>query len=63
VAFNRPTEQLPRYLKNMEEAGFAEASLAGAERIWRQVPGRKWHARQMGKTNSSNEVVLIHRAV
>jgi DNA modification methylase len=63
IAFNRPTEQLPRYLKNMEESGFAEVSLKGAERIWRQVPSRKWHARQMGKTNSSNEVVLIHRAV
>ena len=63
IAFNRPADQLPRYLKNMEEAGFEEASLQGAERIWRQVPGRKWHARQMGKTNSSNEVVLIHRAV
>ena len=63
IAFNRPVDQLPRYLKNMEEAGFAEVSLEGAERIWRQVPSRKWHARQMGKTNSSNEVVLIHRAV
>jgi hypothetical protein len=63
VAFNRPEEHLPRYLRNMEEAGFEEVSAGGnAERIWRQVPGRKWHARQMGKTNSSNEVALIHRA-
>jgi hypothetical protein len=63
IAFNRPADQLPRYLANMELAGFSEASLEGAERIWRQVPGRKWHARQKGKTNSANEVVLIHRAV
>ena len=63
IAFNRPTDQLPRYLANMEQAGFSEVSLSGAERIWRQVPGRKWHARQRGKTNSANEVVLIHRAV
>lgn len=62
IAFNRPSEQLPRYLRNMESAGFTEVSLKGADRIWRQVPGRKWHARQMGKINSSNEVVLIHRA-
>jgi hypothetical protein len=62
IAFNRPEDQLPRYLANMKAAGFEEVSLDGADRIWRQVPGRKWHARQMGKTNSSNEVVLIHRA-
>jgi DNA modification methylase len=63
VAFNQPERQLPRYLRNMEEAGFEELSAGGdAERIWRQVPGRKWHARQLGKTNSSNEVALIHRA-
>ena len=61
VAFNRPDEQLPRYLANMEEAGFAEAGPDG--RIWRQVPNRKWHACLNGKTHSSNEVVLIHRAV
>lgn len=63
VAFNRPGEHLPRYLENMEAAGFAEVSMPTDERIWRQVPGRKWHARQKGKTNSSKEVVLVHRAV
>jgi len=63
VAFNRPSEHLPRYLDNMEAAGFAEVSVGAGMRIWRQVPGRKWHARQKGKTNSSKEVVLIHRAV
>ena len=62
VAFNRPAEQLPRYLDNMRLAGFAEVSVGADGRVWRQVPGRKWHARQMGKINSSNEVVLIHRA-
>jgi len=63
VAFNRPGEQLPRYLDNMQAAGFAEVSIGSDGRIWRQVPGRKWHARQRGKTNSANEVVLVHRAV
>lgn len=68
VAFNRPEEQLPRYLANMETAGFREVSVeseftAGDRRIWRQVPNRKWHATFIGKTHSSNEVVLIHRAV
>ncbi len=63
VAFNRPAEHLPRYLENLEVAGFAEVSVGAGNRIWRQVPGRKWHARQKGKTNSSQEVVLIHRAI
>jgi DNA modification methylase len=63
VAFNRPNDHLQRYLENMEAAGFDEVSVGRAGRIWRQVPGRKWHARQKGATNSSKEVVLIHRAV
>ncbi len=62
VAFNRPEDQLQRYLRNMRIAGFAESKL-GNSRIWRQVPNRKWHATLMGKTNSSNEVVLVHRAL
>jgi DNA modification methylase len=63
VAFNRPADHLPRYLENMEAAGFAEVTVGARTRIWRQVPSRKWHARQKGRTNSSNEVVLVHRAV
>jgi DNA modification methylase len=68
VAFNRPEAQLPRYLDNMKAAGFAELSIDGTNamadrRIWREVPHRKWHATLNGKTHSSNEVVLIHRAV
>lgn len=62
VAFNRPNDQLPRYLRNMRDAGFEELQSSEA-RIWREVPNRKWHARLMGKTHSSNEVVLVHRAV
>jgi hypothetical protein len=62
VAFNKAEEQLPRYLENMEQAGFAEVP-AGDNRIWRQVPQRKWHATFIGKTDSANEVVLVHRAV
>jgi len=62
VAFNRPDEQLPRYLENMRAAGFAELR-TGNSRIWREVPHRKWHATLVGKTHSSNEVVLVHRAV
>lgn len=68
VAFNRPEGQLPRYLENMQAAGFAELSAdddftAVERRIWREVPNRKWHAALKGKTHSANEVVLVHRAV
>jgi DNA modification methylase len=63
VAFNRPDDQLPRYLANMQAAGFEEAATGKHERIWRQVPHRKWHARLKGITHSANEVVLVHRAV
>jgi len=62
IAFNRPAVQLPRYLENMAEAGFDEIALSH-RRIWRTVPGRKWHARQLGRTNSSKEVLLVHRAI
>jgi hypothetical protein len=61
IAFNRPADQLPRYLANMEAAGFAEVATEG--RIWRQVPNRKWHATLRGKTHSAREVVLVHEAV
>jgi len=62
VAFNRPDEQLRRYLRNMRAAGFAEVK-TGNDRIWREVPHRKWHAALAGRTHSSNEVVLVHKAV
>ena len=69
VAFNNPAYQLGRYLSNMAAAGFEEVALAnpgkmeGEERIWREVPNRKWHAVTKGRTHSSREVVLVHRAV
>jgi len=63
VAFNRPEDQLPRYLANMDVAGFAEISVGSGTRVWRQVPHRKWHAALRGRTNSANEVVLVHRAI
>jgi hypothetical protein len=62
LAFNRPEDQLPRYLANMENAGFVEVR-HGRPRIWRDVPNRKWHTALLGSTPSANEVVLIHRAI
>lgn len=66
VAFSDPDTQLPRYLANMDAAGFAEARIQSAGeggRIWRIVPGRKWHAALKGQTASAREVMLVHRAV
>jgi len=62
LAFNRPDQQLARYLSNMQAAGFAEVKTA-KPRIWRSVPNRKWHANSKGATSSASEVVLIHQAV
>lgn len=62
IAFSNPTRHLPRYLANMEKAGFSEVR-AGRRRIWRRVPSRRWHATLKGALNSAREVVLIHRAV
>lgn len=62
VAFAEPERQLRRYLGVMERAGFCEARDDGARRIWRDVPGRKWHACFKGQLSSSREVVLIHVA-
>lgn len=62
IAFSEPQRQLARYLNSMREAGFNEIRLEGRYRTWRQVPGRRWHANLKGKTSSSREVVLVHRA-
>jgi hypothetical protein len=65
VAFSEPESQLSMYLENMRAAGFEEMILPGhcRQRIWRDVPSRKWHASLKGRTSSSREVVLIHQAV
>jgi DNA modification methylase len=67
LAFSKPNEHLPRYLSNMQIAGFDEVPLPQIsattdERIWRNVPNRRWHAALKGNTASSKEVVLIHKA-
>lgn len=65
IAFSDAESQLPLYLANMRIAGFKEMKLAGGnqDRIWRDVPSRKWHASIKGRINSSREVVLLHVAV
>jgi DNA modification methylase len=69
ISFNDPRKYLPLYLQNMEKADFEEIFPTGlrkngaARRIWRQVPNRRWHASLQGKTSSSREVVIVHRAI
>ena len=65
VAFSRPEEQLPLYLAVMEKCGFREHFLSqhldsSDGRLWRDVPGRRWHANKKGSLGSSQEVVLLH---
>lgn len=67
VAFSEPVWQLPRYLGVMERCGLREVRLpehhgiAEDGRLWRQVPNRKWHAKQQAKAPGACEVVLIHK--
>jgi hypothetical protein len=61
VGFARPEEQLPAYLKVLKDTGFEEVDLGVPDRLWRQVPNRKWHADFVGETAGSREVVLVHR--
>jgi hypothetical protein len=69
IAFADVEEYLPPYLGNMNAAGFEEVgntrdtSRAREDRIWRDVPNRKWHAVLKGRTSGSREVVLIHKAM
>lgn len=68
VAFSDPGTQLPEYLVTLERAGLKEVFFsrrfgeAAGNRVWREVPNRKWHANSKGLTRASREVVLIHRA-
>jgi len=62
VGFSNSNVQLPLYLKAMEQAGYQEIfplSAAG-ERLWRDVPNRKWYTNIRDKWDSSREVLLFH---
>lgn len=63
VAFSEPDWQLPKYLEVMERAGLVEMGSQDADedRIWRDVPNRKWHAERQSRKSGSREVVLFHR--
>jgi hypothetical protein len=67
VAFSQPEWQLPAYLGKMAEAGYRELTplcdhgCLFEGRVWRQVPGRKWYAKNRGEIPASKEVMLFHR--
>lgn len=61
VAFSDPEWQLGRYLDALAAAGLEEVSQAEQERLWRDVPNRRWHAMSQAKHSSAREVVLFHR--
>jgi hypothetical protein len=65
VAFSSPDWQLRAYLAMLERAGFRESLECvpndDGNRMWRQVPNRKWYASWRKSIPSSSEVVLFHR--
>ncbi|MCC6574622.1 MAG: hypothetical protein IT462_12635 [Planctomycetes bacterium] len=63
VGFSDPTEMSRRFIQVIEAAGFTEFSneLASSDRLWRQVPGRKWFARSQANHNASKERLLLFR--
>jgi DNA methylase len=63
VGFAEPRRQLRKYLRAMEHAGFEEFRSENLRRLWRPVPGRKWHAVQRPQSPASREVVLVHQVV
>ena len=67
IAFSDVDWQLPKYLQVMEHCGLVEDRPWGITesdgRLWRDVPNRKWHARQKSHSPGAREVVLLHRKV
>lgn len=61
VAFSQPEWQLEKYLSTLEDAGLREVQTGADDRLWRDVPNRRWHALNQSKHSSSKELVLIHR--
>jgi len=64
LAFSDPKDQLNRYLRLLNDAGFDEIFLNpffSKKRIWRDIPNRKWYTELQNKRNNCKEVVLIHK--
>jgi hypothetical protein len=61
VAFSEPDWQLGRYLDALTNAGLEEISPGEQDRLWRDVPNRRWHALSQAKHSSARELILFHR--
>lgn len=61
VAFSDPEWQLGSYLEALSSAGLEEVSRGEQDRMWRDVPNRRWHALSQEKHSSAREVVLFHK--
>jgi hypothetical protein len=61
VGFADVKAQMPLYLAAMNDAGFREWTPPSSDRLWRQVPNRKWYARLQGPVDASSELLLFHR--
>jgi hypothetical protein len=62
VGFSEMESQLPLYLESMRLAGYREVFpvTRRGQRLWREVPNRKWYAKDRQSTHSSLEVLLFH---
>jgi hypothetical protein len=62
VGFSDSNVQLPLYLKAMQKAGYKEIFplSAGGERLWRDVPNRRWYTNIGEKWDASREVLIFH---
>ncbi|MBK6409473.1 MAG: site-specific DNA-methyltransferase [Flavobacteriales bacterium] len=67
VGFSNPRAHLPRHLNMMAAAGYEEVtdrdSLGRAQRVWRNVPNRRWYNNTGASPANSREVMSIHRPV
>jgi DNA modification methylase len=63
LAFPHAAKQLPAYLAAMSAAGYEEMTLPTDDggRPGRQVPNRRWYARNQGKIGAATELLLVHR--
>ncbi len=61
VAFSSPDWQLEEYLSSLNRAGLKELPTGSPDRLWRDVPNRRWHAQAQANQSSSKEVVLFHK--
>jgi hypothetical protein len=65
VGFSDPVSFLPKYLLMMEKAGFKEIALSRdtmgrIQRVWRDVPNRRWYVDAKESVSTSKEVLLVH---